>query len=70
MSEDSKTNKQSNVEKTGGQQAGEKVTSVKQQAGEKVKDPKKVELGKKLAKISKEAKERKARQCKALREKK
>ena len=29
---------------------------------EKVKDPRKVELGKRLAKISREAKERKARQ--------
>ena len=49
MSEDSKTNKVTAVEKS-----------------EKAKDPKKVELGKRLAKISKEAKERKARQREQL----
>ena len=41
----------------------DKVTAVEK--SEKTKDPRKVELGKKLAKISKEAKERKARQRKA-----
>ena len=39
--------------------AADKVTAVEK--SEKVKDPRKVELGKKLAKISKEAKERKAK---------
>ena len=39
-----------------------KVTSVEKSDNVKAKDPRKVELGKKLAKISKEAKERKARQ--------
>ena len=42
----------------------DKVTAVEK--SEKTKDPRKVELGKKLAKISKEAKERKARQCEAV----
>ena len=55
--ENSKADKQPKVDK---------VTSVNktggQQVGERTKDPRKVELGKKLAKISKEAKERKARQ--------
>ena len=37
-----------------------KITTVEKSA--KVKDPRKVELGKRLAKISREAKERKARQ--------
>ena len=41
-----------------------KVTSVEKSDNVKAKDPRKVELGKRLAKISKEAKERKARQCK------
>ena len=56
MSEESK---QSNVENQ--TKSAYKITSVKQQAvekSEKAKDPRKVELGKKLAKISKEAKER------------
>ena len=39
-----------------------KITTVEKSA--KVKDPRKVELGKRLAKISREAKERKARQRK------
>ena len=47
----SETSKQPNVEK---------VTTVEKSV--KVKDPRKVELGKRLAKISKEAKERKAKQ--------
>ena len=50
MSEDSETSKQPKVDK---------VTSVEKT--EKVKDPRKVELGKRLAKISREAKERKAK---------
>ena len=40
-------------------QPNEKITSDKK--SEKIKDPRKVELGKRLAKISREAKERKAR---------
>ena len=43
-----------------------KVTAVEK--SEKAKDPRKVELGKRLAKISREAKERKARQREAERE--
>ena len=39
-----------------------KVTSVEKSDNVKAKDPRKVELGKRLAKISKEAKERKAKQ--------
>ena len=38
----------------------EKITSVEKSV--KIKDPKRVELGKRLGKISKEAKERKAKQ--------
>ena len=55
MSEESKTHEMS-------KQSSEvnKVTAVEK--SEKTKDPRKVELGKKLAKISKEAKERKAKQ--------
>ena len=60
----SETSKQSKT-----QQAGEKVTAVeKSEKPESSKDPRKVELGKKLAKISKEAKERKARQREANQE--
>ena len=63
----SETSKQSSNSK-----ADEKVTSVEK--SEKAKNPKRVELGKKLAKISKEAKERKARhheaQCEAELERK
>ena len=40
----------------------DKVTAVEKSEAVKVKDPWKVELGKRLAKISREAKERKARQ--------
>ena len=47
------------MSETSKQSTPEKVTAVEK--SEKTKDPRKVELGKKLAKISKEAKERKAR---------
>ena len=43
-------------------ETSEKITAVEKTA--KVKDSRKVELGKRLAKISREAKERKARQRK------
>ena len=59
MSDKVTTSKQWNVEK---------VTAVEKSDNVKAKDPRKVELGKRLAKISKEAKERKARQREADRE--
>ena len=49
-----------------GETSNEKVTAVEKSV--KTKDPRKVELGKRLAKISKEAKERKARQREANQE--
>ena len=60
MSEESKTHEMS-------KQSSEvnKVTAVEK--SEKTKDPRKVELGKRLAKISKEAKERKAKHREAYR---
>ena len=44
----------------------DKVTAVEKSDNVKAKDPRKVELGKRLAKISKEAKERKAKHREAL----
>ena len=63
MSEQSETSENSKVSKANAsakQPLVAKLTAVEKTA--KVKDPRKVELGKRLAKISKEAKERKARE--------
>ena len=46
----------------------DKITAVEKSDNVKAKDPRKVELGKRLAKISKEAKERKAKHHEMLRE--
>ena len=68
----SETSETSETIKTSETSKNNKITAVEKsdQVGktERTKDPRKVELGKRLAKISKEAKERKARQREANQE--